>query len=327
MPQRVILPPEEPQTPTAPRRPAGGTTRRRPPRGCDLCPRHCVARRRRARLLLRPRKSRRPHGLHHLRPQHRLLHRSDREEAAVSFLSRHVGAVVRHGRLQPGLQVLPELDHQSNRATSTPPAIRPRPRPSPGPPSSSAAAAWPSPTTTRSCGPSTPSTPPGVPPAGHQDRGRHLGLHAAARPAPRSTNSIDAANVDLKASTTTSIATLTGGHLEPVLDTLRWLVHETDVWLEITNLVIPAGQRFARTRCGGCARWIADRVGARRAAAFLGLPSRLRAARPRPDAAGNPGPSLRHLAPQARLAATFTRATSADRRASATYCPELRPGG
>ncbi|NOX56824.1 MAG: AmmeMemoRadiSam system protein B, partial [Planctomycetes bacterium] len=32
---------------------------------------------------------------------------------------------------------------------------------------------------------------------------------------------------------------LTGSHLQPVLDTLRWLKHETDVWFEITNLVIP----------------------------------------------------------------------------------------
>jgi pyruvate formate lyase activating enzyme len=28
-------------------------------------------------------------------------------------------------------------------------------------------------------------------------------------------------------------------HIEPVLDTLRWLKHETDIWFEITNLMIP----------------------------------------------------------------------------------------
>ncbi len=28
-------------------------------------------------------------------------------------------------------------------------------------------------------------------------------------------------------------------HLDPVLDTLRWLKHESNVWFEITNLVIP----------------------------------------------------------------------------------------
>ncbi len=50
---------------------------------------------------------------------------------------------------------------------------------------------------------------------------------------------IDAANVDLKAFTEEFYQKLTAGHFEPVRDTLRWLVHETDVWVEITNLVIP----------------------------------------------------------------------------------------
>jgi len=50
---------------------------------------------------------------------------------------------------------------------------------------------------------------------------------------------MDAANVDLKAFGEEFYRKLTGGHLEPVLDTLRWLVHESDVWVEITNLIIP----------------------------------------------------------------------------------------
>ena len=50
---------------------------------------------------------------------------------------------------------------------------------------------------------------------------------------------MDAANVDLKAFTEQFYRELTGGHLEPVLDTLRWLAHESDVWVEITNLIIP----------------------------------------------------------------------------------------
>ncbi len=50
---------------------------------------------------------------------------------------------------------------------------------------------------------------------------------------------MDAANVDLKAFTEEFYHKLTSGHIEPVRDTLRWLVHETDVWVEITNLVIP----------------------------------------------------------------------------------------
>ena len=50
---------------------------------------------------------------------------------------------------------------------------------------------------------------------------------------------MDAANVDLKAFTESFYRRLTQTHLEPVLDTLKYLKHHTDVWFEITNLVIP----------------------------------------------------------------------------------------
>ncbi len=50
---------------------------------------------------------------------------------------------------------------------------------------------------------------------------------------------IDAANVDLKGFTEEFYQHLTLSHLEPVKETLRWLVHETNVWTEITNLIIP----------------------------------------------------------------------------------------
>lgn len=50
---------------------------------------------------------------------------------------------------------------------------------------------------------------------------------------------MDAANVDLKAFTELFYQHLSLAHLQPVLDTLYWLKHESDVWFEITNLVIP----------------------------------------------------------------------------------------
>jgi pyruvate formate lyase activating enzyme len=50
---------------------------------------------------------------------------------------------------------------------------------------------------------------------------------------------IDAANIDLKAFTEEFYGRITMTHLQPVLDTLRWLRHETNVWFEITNLIIP----------------------------------------------------------------------------------------
>ncbi len=50
---------------------------------------------------------------------------------------------------------------------------------------------------------------------------------------------MDAANIDLKAFTNQFYEQLCFARLEPVLDTLRWLKHETKVWFEVTTLLIP----------------------------------------------------------------------------------------
>jgi len=50
---------------------------------------------------------------------------------------------------------------------------------------------------------------------------------------------IDAANVDLKAFTERFYYKNTISHLNDVLDTLIWLKNETDVWIELTTLLIP----------------------------------------------------------------------------------------
>jgi len=50
---------------------------------------------------------------------------------------------------------------------------------------------------------------------------------------------VDAANVDLKAFSEEFYGRITLTHLKPVLDTLQWLKNETNVWFEITNLMIP----------------------------------------------------------------------------------------
>ncbi len=50
---------------------------------------------------------------------------------------------------------------------------------------------------------------------------------------------MDAANVDLKAFTEEFYHKITYSHLQPVLETLEWMKRETDVWFEITNLLIP----------------------------------------------------------------------------------------
>lgn len=50
---------------------------------------------------------------------------------------------------------------------------------------------------------------------------------------------IDAANIDLKAFTESFYGKITLTHIQPVLEMLEWLKKETNVWFEITNLMIP----------------------------------------------------------------------------------------
>jgi pyruvate formate lyase activating enzyme len=50
---------------------------------------------------------------------------------------------------------------------------------------------------------------------------------------------MDAANVDLKGFSESFYKNVCFAELAPVLDTLRYLVHETKVWVEITTLLIP----------------------------------------------------------------------------------------
>jgi pyruvate formate lyase activating enzyme len=71
---------------------------------------------------------------------------------------------------------------------------------------------------------------------------------------------IDAANVDLKAFTERFYRDVTKSELAPVLDTLRYLKHETDVWFEITNLIIP-DQNDDPAELEAMCEWIARELG------------------------------------------------------------------
>lgn len=71
--------------------------------------------------------------------------------------------------------------------------------------------------------------------------------------------SIDATNVDLKSISDHFYQKLILSHIEPVLDTLRWLVHETKVWVEITILVIP-GENDGKDEFKELSRFIADEL-------------------------------------------------------------------
>jgi pyruvate formate lyase activating enzyme len=71
---------------------------------------------------------------------------------------------------------------------------------------------------------------------------------------------IDAANVDLKAFRDDFYKRLCGASLKPVLDTLVHLKHQTGVWVEITNLMIP-GENDSPSEVAEMCRWIAAELG------------------------------------------------------------------
>jgi pyruvate formate lyase activating enzyme len=71
---------------------------------------------------------------------------------------------------------------------------------------------------------------------------------------------MDAANVDLKGFTEGFYAKTCAARLEPVLETLEYLVHETDVWVEVTTLLIPDLNDSDR-EIDAETRWFAERLG------------------------------------------------------------------
>jgi pyruvate formate lyase activating enzyme len=71
---------------------------------------------------------------------------------------------------------------------------------------------------------------------------------------------MDAANIDLKGFTDGFYKTLCSGKLSPVLETLEYLKHETQVWFEITTLLIP-GENDSPDEIEAESRWVMERLG------------------------------------------------------------------
>jgi pyruvate formate lyase activating enzyme len=71
---------------------------------------------------------------------------------------------------------------------------------------------------------------------------------------------MDAANVDLKSFSSDFYRRIVGGHLEVILDTLRYVVHETNCWVEITMLVIP-GLNDSDSEIRVLCEWVASELG------------------------------------------------------------------
>jgi len=71
---------------------------------------------------------------------------------------------------------------------------------------------------------------------------------------------MDAANVDLKAFTESFYRKLCQTELAPVLETIKYLKHETNVWQELTNLLIP-GENDSPEETKAMCGWIVDNIG------------------------------------------------------------------
>ncbi len=71
---------------------------------------------------------------------------------------------------------------------------------------------------------------------------------------------IDAANVDLKAFTDRFYQSICAAHLQPVLETLVYLKHETKVWVETTTLLIP-GENDSDNELDEMTRWVVRELG------------------------------------------------------------------
>lgn len=71
---------------------------------------------------------------------------------------------------------------------------------------------------------------------------------------------IDAANIDIKAFSEKFYTKICGMQLRPVLDTLSYLKHQTNVWFEITTLLIP-NENDSNAEIDALTQWIVDELG------------------------------------------------------------------
>jgi pyruvate formate lyase activating enzyme len=71
---------------------------------------------------------------------------------------------------------------------------------------------------------------------------------------------MDAANVDLKAFSERFYKQICASELQPVLETLEYLKQETDVWFEITNLLIP-GENDSDSEIDAMTAWVVEHLG------------------------------------------------------------------
>lgn len=71
---------------------------------------------------------------------------------------------------------------------------------------------------------------------------------------------MDAANIDLKAFSERFYKKICGGELQAVLETLQYLRHDTNVWFEITTLLIPE-ENDSDQELHAMSEWVAEHLG------------------------------------------------------------------
>ena len=71
---------------------------------------------------------------------------------------------------------------------------------------------------------------------------------------------MDAANIDLKGFSERFYRKLTGAEIGPVLDTIRYAVHEVPTWVELTTLLIP-GENDSSAELEGLSQWVVEACG------------------------------------------------------------------
>ncbi len=132
---------------------------------------------------------------------------------------------------------------------------------------------------------------------------------------------MDAANVDLKGFTDAFYQKLCGAKLQPVLDTLAYLKHETDVWFEITTLLIP-GKNDSDEEITAESKWIAHELGPDVPLHFTAFHSDYKMM----DTPSTPAQTLtraRHIALAAGLHYVYTGNVH-DEEGGTTFCPGCR---
>ena len=132
---------------------------------------------------------------------------------------------------------------------------------------------------------------------------------------------MDAANVDLKAFSDDFYFKFCGAHLNPILDTLAFIHHETQCWLELTTLLIP-GLNDSVAEVTALANWVRKELG-------TDVPVHFTAFHPdwrMKDVPATPPETLlqaRRIAMDAGLNYVFTGNVH-DREGGTTYCPSCQ---